>query len=107
MRYAIVRDGVVEALVEWDGDTDKWRPLEGAAAHITPLEVFVSVGWLWNNGSPADPNPVEPAKPDNSAAEMQAQRERQMDATIEKLGVGTTTARLTVIEDGIRLLLKR
>lgn len=50
---------------------------------------------------------LAPKTPDISAAEMQAQRERQIENTIERLGVGATAARLTVIEDGIRLLLKR
>lgn len=59
-KHAIVRDGVVENIIDWDGDTEKWSPPEGATAH--PFDGFVSIGWLWNGGSPVDPDPApEPA----------------------------------------------
>lgn len=62
MRYAIVRNGIVENLTEWDGNAETWHPPEGAKAEAFP-EGAVSIGWTWNDGTPVDPNPPAAPKP--------------------------------------------
>ncbi|MCM7636307.1 hypothetical protein [Enterobacter roggenkampii] len=42
--YAVVVDGIVENLVEWDGESD-WKPEEGEAI-LT--DGFVDIGWLYD-----------------------------------------------------------
>lgn len=49
MRYAVVRDDVVENIVEWDGvladeqHPDAWMPPEGT--DVIPLPEGVGIGW--------------------------------------------------------------
>lgn len=62
MAYVIVRDGIIENVVEWDGDTAKWQPPEGTEAFPAPARV--SPGWAWVDGAPVEPPPppvVEPS----------------------------------------------
>jgi hypothetical protein len=59
-RYAIVRGGILENVCEWDGDTAKWSPPEGALA----LEVegrSVGPGWSYDGQdfTPPAPEPVK------------------------------------------------
>lgn len=58
MRYAIVKDGIVENTVEWDGETP-WSPPEGATAHAYP-EGPISIGWEWADGAPVVPIVPDP-----------------------------------------------
>ncbi|HFK5702772.1 TPA: hypothetical protein ACG0A7_002511 [Enterobacter roggenkampii] len=51
-KYAMVTDGSVVNVVEWDG-TGTWNPNE-AGAILCPVEV--AVGWLYNGTSFTDPN---------------------------------------------------
>ena len=60
MRYAIIRDGIVENLTEWDGNTETWQPPAGTTAEVCPTGA-ISIGWEWNDGAPFNPNP--PAEP--------------------------------------------
>jgi hypothetical protein len=53
MRYVIVRQGVIENAVEWDGETP-WSPPEGATIHQSATG---DIAWQWNDGAPFDPNP--------------------------------------------------
>lgn len=62
MRYAILRDGIVENITEWDGDTATWTPPDGTTAEKFP-EGAISIGWLWNDGSPVDPLPAPEPEP--------------------------------------------
>ncbi len=63
MNVVIVRDNVVENIgaPPLDGP-----PPEGTTAH--EFDGFVSIGWLWNDGEPVDPNPPPPPIPDGRAA---------------------------------------
>lgn len=59
-RYAIVRNGKLENVCAWDGDTTKWTPPEGAIA----LDVegrSVGPGWSYDGQdfTPPDPEPVQ------------------------------------------------
>lgn len=42
MRYAIVRNGVVDNIVEWDGQSP-WQTPEGCTAIVEPTGV--GIGW--------------------------------------------------------------
>jgi hypothetical protein len=59
MRHAIVRNGIIENVVEWDGESS-WSPPEGTQLHQAP-NGLLSIGWQWNNGSPIDPAPLAEA----------------------------------------------
>ena len=54
MRVVIVKDNVVENIAE--GGPNDGAPEKGTTAHH--YEGFVSIGWLWNNGTPTDPKPA-------------------------------------------------
>jgi hypothetical protein len=57
MRYAVVKDGIVEILIEWDGVTPWERP-EGTAVYPLPHGPDArpaAPGWVWNDGAPTDP----------------------------------------------------
>jgi len=56
MRYAIIRDGVIENFVEWDG-TSAWTAPGGT--QLAPCERAAGIGWQWNGGNPVDPNPPQ------------------------------------------------
>lgn len=49
--YAIVRAGVVDNVVVWDGDTSSWPPPEGADAHRIDANASVNVGDLFDGVS--------------------------------------------------------
>lgn len=53
MPYVIIRDGIVENVVQWDGDVNKWQPPEGTQA--IAYSGRVSPGWAWVNGAPVEP----------------------------------------------------
>jgi hypothetical protein len=46
IRYAMIRDGVVENVSLWDGDTFKWTPPEGIVCIPAPDEI--GIGWSWD-----------------------------------------------------------
>ena len=55
--YAVVRDGVVENIIVWDGETE-WSPPEGCEVIATPDGC--AIGWLVENGVPQRPEePVQ------------------------------------------------
>lgn len=60
MRCAVVRDGVIENVVLWDGATP-WAPPKGAELYPVEDGVVVSVGWKWDGG------PVRPPQPEPAA----------------------------------------
>lgn len=63
MQIVIVRDNIVENI----GTPPMGTPPEGTTAH--EFAGFVSIGWEWNNGAPADPSPPPPAPPTNMPLE--------------------------------------
>ena len=80
MRYAIIRDGVVENIAEWDGEA-AWSPPPGTTAELAE-QVTVGIGWQWNDGQPIDPNPPTPAA-EPAAAEARALMERRAAELLE------------------------
>lgn len=57
MNYAVVQDGVVINVIDWDG-TAPYAPPEGC--DLYEWEGPVNIGWLWVDGAPVDPNPPPP-----------------------------------------------
>lgn len=56
-RYAMIRGGVVENVVLWDGETD-WNP--GADWTVTDCPSEVGPGWTYEGGEFIPPPIVEP-----------------------------------------------
>ena len=52
-RWAIIRDGVVENVCLWDGDTSKWKPEAGRDA--VPAPDHVGIGWAYDGQDWAEP----------------------------------------------------
>lgn len=57
-RWCIVRNGTVENVVLWDGDTKTWSPPEGT--DVVPAEGGVGVGDLWDGQAFTHVEPVTP-----------------------------------------------
>jgi hypothetical protein len=53
--YAVVENGVVVNLVLWDGDTAIWQPPEGSTAVPVPIDVYVTIGSLYDGTSFSNP----------------------------------------------------
>ena len=67
MQYALVKDGVVENVVEWDGLGNPFPDYEVVAVSAGG----VSVGWLWQDGEFINPNaPSEPTDAELYDAEL-------------------------------------
>lgn len=45
----MIRDGVVENVSLWDGDTFKWTPPEGIVCIPAPDEI--GIGWTWDGSN--------------------------------------------------------
>lgn len=58
MKYAIVKDGVVVNVIEYE--TQPSTPPAGfEEGHTAIQQDYVSVGWRYANGTFTDPNPLE------------------------------------------------
>lgn len=56
MRYAIIRSGLVENVILWDGEAD-WNPGDDVSVIDCPAEV--GIGWTHDeDGFQAPPEPV-------------------------------------------------
>lgn len=53
MRYALIRNGVVDNICEWDGDESTWGPPAGVSVIAAPDHV--GVGWTYNGEAWAPP----------------------------------------------------
>lgn len=73
-KYAIIEDGVVANIVEWDGESATWQPPEGTHAQLVPEGVSVCIGWTYlaKEGFVA---PAPPPVPLPTAAEALARRD--------------------------------
>jgi hypothetical protein len=60
-RYAIVEDGVVTNIVEWDGNEEKWSPPDGA--DLFEASDAVGPGWRLSSGELAPPAQESPPVP--------------------------------------------
>lgn len=57
MNYCMVQNGVVINVIDWDGVTPYTPP---GGCDLYPWDGPVSIGWLWVDGHPVDPNPPPP-----------------------------------------------
>ena len=53
MRYAMIKDGIVQNICIWDGDTTKWQPPEEMT--VIPAPDYVGVGWGYDGATWAEP----------------------------------------------------
>lgn len=53
--YAIIKNGVVENLILWDGNTKNWQPPTGTTAVPVSSGTFVTIGSLYNGTVFSDP----------------------------------------------------
>lgn len=53
--YAIVKNGSVENLVLWDGNSEEWSPPAGKTAVPVPAGAGVDIGWTYVNGKFSKP----------------------------------------------------
>ena len=58
IRYAMIRDGKVENISLWDGDTTRWQPPEDML--VIPAPDHVGVGWGYDGSNWSEPVPVPP-----------------------------------------------
>ncbi|WP_175709329.1 hypothetical protein [Burkholderia ambifaria] len=54
-RYAIVRNGIVQNICIWDGDTDSWRPPDGSEAIKLNDAQYVDVGAAYDGQNFVNP----------------------------------------------------
>ncbi|ALX46390.1 hypothetical protein AQ610_28995 [Burkholderia humptydooensis] len=54
--YAIVKDGIVDNTVLWDGDTETWQPPENTEAIPVEEGVSVSAGYSYSDGTFVPPS---------------------------------------------------
>lgn len=55
MRWALVVGGVVENIIVWDGDTNRWQPPAGASVVAIAAGQACSIGWIYDGSSFAEP----------------------------------------------------
>lgn len=68
MRYAMIdATGVVDNVIEWDGNTDPatggWEPPPGVTMVEVAEGVSVGVGWAYDGSAFIDPNAPPPQPP--------------------------------------------
>lgn len=59
-RWAMVENGIVINIVNWDGDLSKWMPPAGIQMVLASDEA--GIGWTYQDGQfekPIDPPPTE------------------------------------------------
>lgn len=49
IRYAMIKDGIVQNISLWDGDTTKWTPPEDML--VIPAPDHVGVGWGYDGSA--------------------------------------------------------
>lgn len=93
MRYAIVRNGTVENVVEWDGDTSAWTPPEGADAVLVGDGMTPYIGLGYVNGEFE-----RPALPQPTPAEILANNTATRDALLNQ-----ATQAIAPLQDAVDL----
>ncbi len=59
-RWAMVQNGIVINIVNWDGDVNKWSPPENTQMVIASEDT--GIGWSYQDGEFV--RPVEPSPPE-------------------------------------------
>jgi len=58
IRYAMIRDGIVENISLWDGDIKKWQPPEDMI--IIPAPDYVGINWNYDGNNWIKPTIIKP-----------------------------------------------
>ena len=58
IRYAMIKDSIVENICLWDGDTSVWSPPDGYL--VIPAPDYIGVGWGYADGVWTEPVPDSP-----------------------------------------------
>jgi len=56
--WAVIRDGLVDSVVVWDGEAD-WTPPEGTVLESLADWPHVGIGWTYLDGDFVDNRPTE------------------------------------------------
>ncbi|AWN03269.1 hypothetical protein PBI_CAMILLE_22 [Microbacterium phage Camille] len=91
MRFALVRDGIVENVIVWDGE-ETYEPEDGYILYEVPEEV--SPGWALIENQWTPPMREEWPIPDEYILVEQAKQQALLELTA--LGVSEATARVIV-----------
>ena len=54
----MIRDGIVENISLWDGDTKKWQPPEDMT--IIPAPNYIGINWKYDGNNWIRPTTIEP-----------------------------------------------
>lgn len=54
-RYAVLVDGVVDNMIEWDGNTEIWSPEHGTDVVAIEEDQVVDIGYSYAGGSFSPP----------------------------------------------------
>lgn len=111
-RYVIInRDGVVDNIIDWDGNTSVWSPSNGSTYIVSNLG---SIGDSYSNGiftpAVAPPTPPAPTKQQRivsleSKMTLRMIREAMLNSNITNPKTGKTSAQeLADIESQIEVL---
>ena len=80
-RHAIIRNGIVEEVIIWDGKA-KWSPPEGTIC-LSCEKQDAKIGDLYQNGEFVTPPPVREPAPPKSELELLRERVAALEAKIQ------------------------
>jgi len=88
MKYAIVKDGVVVNVIEYE-EQPSTPPAGFETGHIAIQADAVSVGWTYANGTFTDPNPQEQMQvdPPKSLTDMILESPTELAKLKQALGI--------------------
>jgi hypothetical protein len=58
IRYAMIKDGIVQNISLWDGDTTRWQPPEDML--VIPAPDHIGMGWSYDGENWSEPVPAPP-----------------------------------------------
>lgn len=100
MKHAVIRNGIIENIVEWDG-VAAWTPPAGTTVELTE-GLVLDIGWSWNEGRPRNPNP--PATPqenaENKARALILRRAKELEKGDLAAQIESLRLRLSLIDGG-------
>lgn len=84
MRYALIHDGIVKNVIEWDGNTETWSPSEGTVAIAVDSDTMVGPGFFYDGSTFVQPVVIEPVPDSVTPLQMRkALRQLGMKPTID------------------------
>jgi len=58
IRYAMIKDGIVQNISLWDGDTTRWQPPEDML--VIPAPDHIGMGWSYDGENWSEPVSAPP-----------------------------------------------